>query len=96
MRRAASRIGERSAQASATHGARLDRGAHFILLQCARWVADRSWHMITSHIFFVEEWRDAHLRHGWAIGRYVIMPDHVHFFCRPEHDAKMLSDFMGV
>jgi hypothetical protein len=23
------------------------------------------------------------------------MPDHVHFFCRPEHDAKMLSHFVG-
>jgi REP element-mobilizing transposase RayT len=32
----------------------------------------------------VEEWRAAHKRHSWAIGRYVIMPDHVHFFCRPE------------
>src|SRR5205823_7432777 len=43
----------------------------------------------------IEEWRDAHRRHGWAIGRYVIMPDHVHFFCRPERDARMLSDFVG-
>jgi putative transposase len=23
------------------------------------------------------------------------MPDHVHFFCRPELDAKPLSDFVG-
>ena len=29
----------------------------------------------------VDEWRNAHDRHGWAIGRYVIMPEHVHFFC---------------
>jgi len=42
-----------------------------------------------------DEWRAAHDRHGWAIGRYVIMPDHVHFFCRPELDAKPLSDFVG-
>jgi REP element-mobilizing transposase RayT len=28
----------------------------------------------------IGEWRNAHTRHGWAIGRYVIMPDHVHFF----------------
>ena len=34
-------------------------------------------------------------RHGWAVGRYVIMPDHVHFFCRAELDAKSLSDFVG-
>jgi REP element-mobilizing transposase RayT len=29
-----------------------------------------------------------------AIGRYVIMPDHVHFFCRAELDAKSLPIFM--
>ena len=43
----------------------------------------------------VEEWRAAHRRHGWAVGRYVIMPDHVHFFCRAEMDAKPLSYFVG-
>jgi REP element-mobilizing transposase RayT len=40
------------------------------------------------------EWRNAHDRHGWAIGRYVIMPDHVHFFCRAELGAKPLSVFI--
>jgi len=40
------------------------------------------------------EWRDAHDRHGWAIGRYVIMPDHVHLFCSAELDAKTLPIFM--
>jgi REP-associated tyrosine transposase len=43
---------------------------------------------------FVQEWRTAHNRHGWAIGRYVIMPDHVHFFCRAELSAKPLRIFM--
>src|SRR6266702_682908 len=43
----------------------------------------------------IEEWRTAHERHGWAVGRYVIMPDHVHFFCRPELDAKTLFEFVG-
>ena len=42
----------------------------------------------------VEEWRKAHGRHGWAIGRYVVMPDHVHFFCSAELDAKTLPTFM--
>jgi REP element-mobilizing transposase RayT len=41
-----------------------------------------------------DEWEDAHDRHGWAIGRYVIMPDHVHFFCSAELDAKPLPAFM--
>jgi putative transposase len=43
----------------------------------------------------IEEWRAARDRHGWAVGRYVIMPDHVHFFCRPEYDAKTLPMFIG-
>ena len=43
---------------------------------------------------FVQEWWTAHQRHGWAIGRYVIMPDHVHFFCRAELSAKPLRIFM--
>jgi len=42
----------------------------------------------------VDELRQARERHQWAIGSYVIMPDHVHFFCAPERDAKRLSDFM--
>lgn len=31
-----------------------------------------------------------------VVGRYVIMPDHVHFFCRPQPDAKTISDFIGA
>ena len=31
----------------------------------------------------VEEWTQALQLHGWAIGRYVVMPNHVHFFCAP-------------
>ena len=42
----------------------------------------------------VDELRHARERHGWAIGSHVIMPDHVHFFCAPERDAKTLSGFM--
>ena len=43
-----------------------------------------------------DEWRAARQRHGWAIGRYVIMPDHVHFFCAAEPDAKPLPKFMQL
>ena len=42
----------------------------------------------------IEEWRTAMKRHEWAVGRYVIMPDHVHFFCRPQPQAKRLADFI--
>src|SRR6266403_1796885 len=43
----------------------------------------------------IDEWQRAREHHLWVIGRYVIMPDHVHFFCRPEHEAKTLSRFVG-
>jgi len=43
----------------------------------------------------IREWCSARERHRWAIGRYVIMPDHVHFFCAPEFDAKTLPIFVG-
>lgn len=43
----------------------------------------------------IQEWSSARNHHGWVIGRYVIMPDHVHFFCAPEFDAKSLPIFVG-
>lgn len=42
----------------------------------------------------LHEWGQALPRHRWAIGRHVIMPDHVHFFCSPVSADKTLSDFM--
>ncbi len=43
----------------------------------------------------IDEWKSAADRHGWLIGRYVIMPDHVHFFCSStDENAKDLSGFM--
>ncbi len=42
----------------------------------------------------VDDWRVDRGRHGWAIGRYVIMPDHVHFFCSAELGAKTLPRFI--
>ena len=30
------------------------------------------------------------------VGAYVIMPDHVHFFCTPQPDSKTLSQFVGA
>ena len=44
----------------------------------------------------VDEWLMTKERHGWIVDRYVIMPDHVHFFCGPVlgEPIKSLSDFM--
>ena len=42
----------------------------------------------------VEEWTTAKEHHDWYIGRYVIMPNHVHFFCAPGNEAQDFSIFM--
>ena len=43
------------------------------------------------------EWEAAKDRYGWLIGRYAIMPDHVHFFCaeKSEGATHSLSRFMA-
>ncbi|MCB1230945.1 MAG: transposase [Verrucomicrobiae bacterium] len=49
------------------------------------------------HEILADEWRAARERHGWSVGRYVVMPDHVHFFCRPAIRAtKSLSQFVAA
>ncbi len=47
-----------------------------------------------AHQILREEWDGAFDRYGWAIGSYVVMPDHVHFFCKPTPDAGKLSELM--
>jgi len=42
----------------------------------------------------IESWYAAPDKHGWAVGRYVIMPDHVHFFAQPQREGKSLSAFI--
>jgi REP element-mobilizing transposase RayT len=42
----------------------------------------------------VEEWQAARERHGWTVGRYVIMPDHVHFFCAAQLKTRKLQAFI--
>lgn len=44
----------------------------------------------------VEEGKSAKERHDWYIGRYVVMPNHVHFFCAPGNEAKDLSTFIKL
>jgi REP element-mobilizing transposase RayT len=44
-----------------------------------------------------QKWATASTRHRWRIGRYVIMPDHVHFFCmeQPGGAKQALAVFMN-
>jgi REP element-mobilizing transposase RayT len=48
-----------------------------------------------THAIFREVWVNCEQLYGWRVGRYVIMPDHLHFFCAPQHEAKPLSTFVG-
>jgi REP-associated tyrosine transposase len=47
------------------------------------------------HAICLEVWSNAESLYGWKVGRYVIMPDHVHFFCAPNRDFQHLETFMG-
>jgi putative transposase len=48
------------------------------------------------HGILRDEWSGLRDRHGWAVGRYVVMPDHVHFFVTPVLiGAKPLSGALG-
>ena len=42
------------------------------------------------------EWDGAWDRHGWAVGSFVVMPDHVHFFCTDGEQGTTLSGFIGA
>jgi putative transposase len=33
---------------------------------------------------------------GWWVGNYILMPDHVHFFARPEIDAQPMADWVKM
>src|SRR6056297_3272991 len=48
------------------------------------------------HSIFEEVWRNCRQKYGWSVGPYVIMPDHVHFFCgvASENSAR-LESFVG-
>jgi REP element-mobilizing transposase RayT len=43
----------------------------------------------------LEEWRGARGRHRWLIGRYMVMPDHVHFFTRADDEGRSLERMMN-
>jgi putative transposase len=48
-----------------------------------------------THGILREVWGTGCGLNGWQVGRYVIMPDHVHLFCAPNPDAASLSTFVG-
>jgi REP element-mobilizing transposase RayT len=47
-----------------------------------------------AHDLLMSIWNRSASMEGWFVGRYVLMPDHVHFFARPTAEAKTLSDWV--
>ena len=43
-----------------------------------------------------EIWQRSAKRDGWWVGSYVLMPDHVHFFARPEVNARPKAEWVGM
>ena len=43
----------------------------------------------------IEVWRNCEEHYGWSVGRYVIMPDHIHFFAYDSRVECTLSKFVG-
>ncbi len=47
------------------------------------------------HAICREVWQNCEHRYGWLVGRYVLMPDHAHFFCAPLADGHPMSTFLA-
>jgi REP element-mobilizing transposase RayT len=47
---------------------------------------------VEVHAALRESWQAAD---RWIVGRYVVMPDHIHLFCAPTPNAGSLSRWMG-
>lgn len=47
-----------------------------------------------AHTVLAGVWSRSATIDGWSVGRYVIMPDHVHLFARGAQDAKPLSKWV--
>jgi len=45
----------------------------------------------TAHDILADIWRESLSRQGWQVGRYVIMPDHVHLFARGAREGVALA-----
>lgn len=47
------------------------------------------------HVFLHGIWQQSQDRNGWAVGHYMIMPDHVHVFVRAAETAEPMPKWIG-
>ncbi len=50
----------------------------------------------TAHQILREIWTKSAGQNGWHVGRYLLMPDHAHFFASPGFGARSLADWMRL
>lgn len=49
-----------------------------------------------SHEILRAIWERSASCDGWWVGHYILMPDHIHFFARPEIDAKPMAKWVQM
>jgi putative transposase len=54
-------------------------------------LADARCHAIMRRI-----WQRSAAHDGWYVGHYILMPDHVHLFVRPEIDARPMASWIKM
>ncbi|MFO7899947.1 MAG: transposase [Planctomycetota bacterium] len=66
----------------------------FYITTCTR---DRAAILVANDVVEIlrGNWKRCSPLYAWAVGPYVVMPDHVHFFCWSARDAATLSEFVG-
>jgi putative transposase len=47
------------------------------------------------HAILNSIWTES-VRDGWWVGHYILMPDHVHFFARPEADSRRIAQWVQM
>jgi REP element-mobilizing transposase RayT len=49
-----------------------------------------------THAILLKLWRDSQSHNGWCVGRYVIMPDHIHLFAMPDEKPEALGRWVAI
>jgi putative transposase len=49
-----------------------------------------------AHALLAQLWSDSRRHNGWCVGRYVVMPDHIHLFARPDEKPVPLARWVAA
>jgi putative transposase len=51
---------------------------------------------VQCHEILHQIWQRSGTHDGWWVGHYILMPDHVHFFARPEVGARRMAEWVQM